>query len=464
MTPLHSPNDNVNDVEQHRKDCRGPREKPRKQCRKCRQYFDKNKIEEHVQACEYWLCRHCSTVTLAAERDEHSKICQKWQCGICWQRMKASERHEHLPNSKDEHIQSCEFWSCRACLLVVFKTEREAHLQKCDRWCCGRCYMSMLKSERDQHLQNCEYWKCSRCNKLYPTSMRYEHKVACLEARPARCNYCRKTGQHKEISQHEAECDTRMCPGCKRAIKVDTITAHWAKCTKMVCSSCSCVVERNGSHNCPKQLCPICLRRFSRGCQDEHLRECEGYKKVDSLHSKKESDRATRSILSQNFRFPLFEGCAKTLTTFLKHPHNTFIIYFECIFSDDGPLPLQVAIFDALERQVVPPTVIDHKMTVGELRQKISFSKFHQARGPFASVGVIQRFQPGREEDRMIGLTCHAIADLMRKHINISATFAFSIAFFYLLFTRLTCLLLPRNMDPWKSALLGQGLKSIFDA
>jgi hypothetical protein len=26
----------------------------------------------------------------------------------------------------------------------------------------------------------------------------------------------------------------------------------------------------------------------------------------------------------------------------------------------------------------------------------------------------------------MIGLTCHAIADLMRKHINISATFAFS--------------------------------------
>ncbi|KAK2064012.1 hypothetical protein LY76DRAFT_141716 [Colletotrichum caudatum] len=103
-------------------------------------------------------------------------------------------------------------------------------------------------------------------------------------------------------------------------------------------------------------------------------------------------------------------------------------------------------------------------MTVGELRQKISLSKFHQACGPFASVGVIQRFQPGREKDTMMGLTCHAIADLLRKHINVSATFAFSIAFFYLHFTHPTCLLLPRNMDPWKSVLLGQGLKSIFDA
>lgn len=87
-------------------------------------------------------------------------------------------------------------------------------------------------------------------------------------------------------------------------------------------------------------------------------------------------------------------------------------------------------------------------MTVGELRQKISLSKFHQARGPFASVRVIQRLQPGREEDRMIGLTCHAIADLIRKYINVSATFVFSTAFFYLLFTHLTCLLLPRNMGP----------------
>lgn len=41
----------------------------------------------------------------------------------------------------------------------------------------------------------------------------------------------------------------------------------------------------------------------------------------------------------------------------------------------------------------------------------------------------------------MIGLTCHAIADLIRKYINVSATFAFSTAFFYLLFTHLTCLL-----------------------
>ncbi|EWY98467.1 hypothetical protein FOYG_02948 [Fusarium oxysporum NRRL 32931] len=63
-------------------------------------------------------------------------------------------------------------------------------------------------------------------------------------------------------------------------------------------------------------------------------------------------------------------------------------------------------------------------MTVGELRQKISLSKFHQARGPFASVRVIQRLQPGREEDRMIGLTCHAIADLIRKYINATPAIA----------------------------------------
>ncbi|KAI0973126.1 hypothetical protein F4678DRAFT_459979 [Xylaria arbuscula] len=34
-----------------------------------------------------------------------------------------------------------------------------------------------------------------------------------------------------------------------------------------------------------------------------------------------------------------------------------FIVDFECIRSEDGPLPLQVAIFDAAERQVVPATL-----------------------------------------------------------------------------------------------------------
>jgi hypothetical protein len=84
---------------------------------------------------------------------------------------------------------------------------------------------------------------------------------------------------------------------------------------------------------------------------------------------------------------------------FLKHPRNTFIVDFECIRSGDGPLPPQVAIFDAAERQAVPATVIDHEMTIGELRKKISLSQFHQARGPFSSVALIQKFQPGRDED-----------------------------------------------------------------
>ncbi|KUI62708.1 hypothetical protein VP1G_09823 [Cytospora mali] len=79
-----------------------------------------------------------------------------------------------------------------------------------------------------------------------------------------------------------------------------------------------------------------------------------------------------------------------------EHPQNTFIVDFECIPSADGPLPLQVAIFDASEQQIVPATVIDHEMTIGDLRNKISLSKFHQARGMFSPAAMIQKFYPGR--------------------------------------------------------------------
>ncbi|CAM1509968.1 Fc.00g003030.m01.CDS01 [Cosmosporella sp. VM-42] len=91
---------------------------------------------------------------------------------------------------------------------------------------------------------------------------------------------------------------------------------------------------------------------------------------------------------------------------FLKHPRNTFIVDFECIPSADGPLPLQVAVFDASEQQIVPATVIDHGMTIGELRNKISLSKFHQARGMFSPVAMIQKFYPGRYQDRTTACRC----------------------------------------------------------
>ncbi|KAL7783572.1 hypothetical protein V8C37DRAFT_397099 [Trichoderma ceciliae] len=103
---------------------------------------------------------------------------------------------------------------------------------------------------------------------------------------------------------------------------------------------------------------------------------------------------------------------------FLKHPQNTFIVDFECMPSADGPMPLQVAIFDASEQHIVPATIIDHEMPIGELRNKISVSKFHQARGIFSPVTIIQKFYPSRYQDRTKGMTCHAIADLIRKHVD----------------------------------------------
>src|SRR3569833_47269 len=99
----------------------------------------------------------------------------------------------------------------------------------------------------------------------------------------------------------------------------------------MTCPGCTLVVGRNEPHDCPKQHCSICHTYFPRGCDDDHLRHCKGFKKIDALRSDEELGRAVRSILSQGFRSPLLEGCARTLTMFLKHPRNTFIGDFECI-------------------------------------------------------------------------------------------------------------------------------------
>lgn len=43
-------------------------------------------------------------------------------------------------------------------------------------------------------------------------------------------------------------------------------------------------------------------------------------------------------------------------------------------------------------------------------------SKFHQSRGMFSPVAMIQKLYPGRYQDRTTGMNCHAIADLIRKH------------------------------------------------
>lgn len=78
-------------------------------------------------------------------------------------------------------------------------------------------------------------------------------------------------------------------------------------------------------------------------------------------------------------------------------------------------------------------------MTTGELRNKISLSKFHQARGMFSPVAMIQKFYPGRYQDRTTGMTCHAIADLIRNHVDVSVILNLS-----------HCLLLPPTFESAK--------------
>lgn len=226
---------------------------------------------------------------------------------------------------KDEHVQTCEYWFCKRCLTIMLKTERDAHLQQCERWCCGRCLTTMSKSKKDQHLQTCEYWRCFRCGYYYLASTKNEHKSECAEALPACCSHCGKHGPHDDVSKHEAECDVRTCPSCTHRLRVNTIQAHWETCTKIKCPGCTRVVDRNEPHDCSKQHCSICHTYFPRGCEDDHLRHCKGFKKIDALCSDEELGRAIRSILSQGFRFPLLEGCAQTLTMCLKHPPSKHV-------------------------------------------------------------------------------------------------------------------------------------------
>lgn len=420
-------------MKQHREECSG---KLKIQCWKCRRYHDKDMFDEHFEACEYWYCRHCLTAILASERNKHQKACEDWHCAICYERMEKSQMDEHLLNCtmwrcsccikrfprsvKDEHVDTCEYWLCKRCLTITLKTERDAHMQECKQWCCGRCRTTMLRSDRDQHLQTCESWRCFRCGNYYSSSTKAKHKIECAKALPARCTYCSKHGLHDDISKHEADCDVRVCPGCTHRLRVDTIQAHWEICTRVQCPGCLLIIDRNESHECLKQYCSICRKAFPRGGGDSHLTRCNGFKKIDAHCSNEKSDRAIRSILSQEFRFPLLEGCAKTLAIFLKHPRNTLIIDFECIRSGNGVLPLQVAIFDASEQQVVPATVIDHGITKLQLRNKISLSKFRQARGKFSPLAMIQKFYHGRDQDRTTGTSCHAIADLIKKHVDVS--------------------------------------------
>ena len=310
--------------------------------------------------------------------------------------------------------------------VLVLQTLSHDHVKDRKRRSLAEMRAVVLRTLSHEHVEvrkrsafTCEYWRCFRCGYYYLASTKNEHKIERAEALPACCSYCGKHGPHDDVSKHEAECDVRTCPGCTHRLRVDTIQAHWETCTKMTCPGCTLVVDGNEPHDCPKQHCSICHTYFPRGCKDVHLRHCKGFK-IDALCSDEELFPAIRSILSQGFQFPLLEGRAQTLTMFLKHPRNTFIVDFECIPSADGPLPLQVAIFDASEQQFVPATVIDHGMTIGELRNKISLSKFHRARGMFSPVAMIQKFYPGRYQDRTTGMTCHTIADLIRKHVDVS--------------------------------------------
>ena len=47
------------------------------------------------------------------------------------------------------------------------------------------------------------------------------------------------------------------------------------------------------------------------------------------------------STQEKGFRFPLLNGCAQTLTMFLKHTRNTFNADFECIPLAVGHCPIK---------------------------------------------------------------------------------------------------------------------------
>lgn len=147
----------IKDMEHHRKECPGPPNRSQKQYHKCNRTIDKDKLEEHLEGCEYWHCKHCLTAIVASERDEHQKICEKWRCAVCSQKMKASQRDEHLPN--------CPFWICTRCSRKFPRSAKDEHVQSCEIWFCKLCRKDMLKTERDAHLQHCDWWRCGRCEK-----------------------------------------------------------------------------------------------------------------------------------------------------------------------------------------------------------------------------------------------------------------------------------------------------------
>jgi hypothetical protein len=379
-------------ISMHTEECK----KKFRVCRKCKKSgIPIEALEAHLEACPFKRCHRCDTTVLTLDWEKHSKACQLRRCSGC-RKTKILDLIEHR--------RMCKLTYCSRCYERRI-TDLDGHNIVCQYFRCNNCKRArILLQDVEAHLNTCLELKiCRHCNERFRAVDVVEHSNSCSHWR---CDHCRLSFSLHEVEAHLRTCQSTRCYKCNARFskpELPHICAHF-KCKRCGRQQPLNQFEEHMS-TCQFVRCGICHMRFSHtSIFEDHQGPCAERSRAaryqatsavkntainrqvvaqirQDLKVELTADTGTISkgllsamLLNSKSCYPQSPAIKRVMDAWTKTPHNVVIADFEystrllstmkheCVF--------EIALANANGDWIVPPTSINHKITISELFQK----------------------------------------------------------------------------------------------
>jgi len=372
--------------------------------------------------------------------DEHTFRMPRLQCRYC-----KSDVRDHLLNLEN-HISTCKslpgsvsrptkLVQCQGCHRGrIPEHELATHIEDCPTKYCRHCNEFIPRAEMGRHATSCAYYRCEFC---WLKMLRQEIKAHITD-----CPVCRKCRSLKGEPPHI--CTRTACGRCRQRIPAEVFETHVSACQWLPCPACLRSFESEVDLADHFQLCAekARLARFEkaehrianprRRLMNKLRQEVKDDAHTTMENSKKSHQSLSALLLSPTTHYPETPEICAVRDAWMNNPYTTVVVDFEYIPSLAAVLKhqsvFQMAFSNAKGEWIVPPTMINHDMSVLELVEQFESALYSPGRkvstkkeksNKAMCVAMVAKFYGPPSDSQTKGLTWEEIANIIDHYARV---------------------------------------------